>query len=245
MDLDLVLTGPQEAFVKRPVTYQATIINNGSLPAEGVLLTAFLPAGTQLESASDNGQAGAGQVRWLLGTLQPGTRRTVRYRLTTPTLGAVTNRVTAVTDGGLKTSAELNTTFRGASGLTFLTEPNENPVYVNSPSGYTITVLNTGSDAAKEVVLKVTVPEQMEITGIQGPGGLGSKQNGQIITFEPLPQLQSLAEVTYQVQVTPRKAGDVRFVVEMTAVEPKLTRPVRKETPTTIANPGPAVAPKF
>jgi hypothetical protein len=37
----------------------------------------------------------------------------------------------------------------------------------------------------------------------------------------------------------PRKAGDVRFVVEMTATEPKLARPVRKETPTTIANPGP------
>jgi hypothetical protein len=177
-------------------------------------------------------------VRWSLGSLAPGARRSLRLRLRADAQGEVTLQATATADRRLLARGELTTLFRGAGGLTFLTEPEENPVYVNTPTSCTITVLNTGTAAAKDVRIKATVPNRMRITQVQAPSGVKFTQDKQVITFEPLANLPAQSEVSYRILVTPIEAdNDARFLVEMTAAEPKLDRPVQKTTPLTIASP--------
>jgi uncharacterized repeat protein (TIGR01451 family) len=238
-DLELMMAGPEDAPVKRAVTYRLTAHNPGTLAATNVEVTVPLLAGVELVEAGDGGQNLGGQVRWLLGTLSPGERRTLRLRLQAPAKGEATYQARATADRGLDAKATLTTRFTGSGGLTFLTDPDDNPVFVNTPTAYTIRVFNQGNDEAKDVRIVARVPEQMEVTGAEGPGGLKGQVEKQAVTFDPLPTLAPGAEAGYRVLVTPRRAGDVLFTVEMTAAQPRLERPVRKDTSTTIANPGP------
>jgi uncharacterized repeat protein (TIGR01451 family) len=237
--LSLLLTGPAEALVKRATAYQVSVGNTGNLTATNVVVTVPLPAGVQFDSASEGGESVGGSVRWRLGTLAPGGRRNLRLRLVATAPGEVTVEATATADRGQKASETIATLFSGAGGLTFLTEPEENPVFVGMATSYTIQVVNTGTAAAKDVRIVVRVPDKMEVSDARGPAGLVPRIDKQLITFPPLATLAPRAEVSYQVFVTPKAAdNDARLVVEMTAAEPKLERPVRKETPITIANPG-------
>jgi uncharacterized repeat protein (TIGR01451 family) len=243
-DLELMMTGPEEAPVRRAVTYRLTVRNPGSLPATNVVVALPIPNGVQVVEAADGGQTTEGQVRWPLGTLPPGERRTLRVKLQAPAKVDAGYQARATADRGLDAKASLTTRFTGSGGLTFFTEPDENPVFVNTASGYSITVINQGNDTARDVRIVARVPEQMEVTGAEGPAGSKGRVEKQLVSFDPLPTLAPGAEAAYRVLVTPKRAGDVLLTVEMTADQPKLERPVRKDTPTTVANPGPPAQPQ-
>jgi uncharacterized repeat protein (TIGR01451 family) len=112
-------------------------------------------------------------------------------------------------------------------------EDQDDPVAVGAETKYTITVLNQGAAAATGVVVKVTVPEEMEVRKAEGP--TGSRTEGRQVVFEPL-ALQPHDEKVYEVRVKALRAGDVRFRVELTA-DQLTAGPVRREESTTIYNP--------
>ena len=238
--VELIKTGPERRFLNRPATYQITAVNPGSAPLENVVITDLLPAQTTFVSATDDGQPAGGQVRWSLGTLAPGVRRTVQLSLKGQAAGEVVNRATVTAERGLTAQAEARTVFEGAAGLTADVDVKDNPIEVGRPTVYTITVINQGQKPATKVTITALVPEQMEVRDAKGPAKW--KKEGQVVTFEPLPVLQPGGAETYDVSVQAMRAGDVRFKVELRADELP-AGPVSREESTTIYTDKPQTQP--
>lgn len=234
--LELAKTGPSQRNVSRPATYQIMVTNAGTLPLANVVITDPVPAKTAFVSATEGGAVTDGVVRWSLGTLPPGARKTVQVVLKAQETGEVVNRAKATADRGVTAEAEARTLFEGGSGLTADVDDKDDPLEVGAQTVYTITVLNQGAVPAKQVVIAATVPAQMEVKGVDGPSA--SKQEGQKVTFEPT-TVQPRAEAVYKITVVAKQPGDVRFRVDLSADPETLPSglPVRREESTTIFDP--------
>jgi uncharacterized repeat protein (TIGR01451 family) len=112
-------------------------------------------------------------------------------------------------------------------------EKQDDPVALGAETKYTITVQNQGAAPATRVVVKATVPEQLELRGADGPAA--HRQEGREVVFEPI-ALQPRDEKVYEVRVKAVRTGDVRFRVELSA-DQLTAGPVRREESTTIYNP--------
>ena len=233
--LALVKLGPAQRFVNRPATYQITVSNPTAAPVGNVLVTDFLPPGTTLVSAG-GGRVTGNQVQWLIGTLQPGERRTVQLAMQAQQPGELINRATAVGDRGATAQAEARTVFEGAVGLTFDLEVKDNPIELNANTTYIVTILNQGLAPATKVQITLTLPEAMQYLGGKGPSN--PQVNGRQIVFEALPQLAPKGEVRYEVNVKAVQEGEAKCRAELRA-DQLGDRPVIREQSTTIYSDGP------
>jgi uncharacterized repeat protein (TIGR01451 family) len=231
--LELIKTGPTQRFLNRPATYQITVSNPGNAPANHVTITDLLPERTEFVSASDSGQRKDNQVQWMIGSLAPGARRTVQVVLKGTVPGEIVNRATARADRDLKAEGQAMTVFEGATGLTVDVDDKDDPIEVGGETTYTITVQNQGMVAATKIVITALVPEQLEVKAAKGPAKY--QLDGQRVVFESI-TLEPHKEAIYEVSVKARRAGDVRFKVELTA-DQLPGGPVRREESTTIYDP--------
>jgi uncharacterized repeat protein (TIGR01451 family) len=239
--LTLTMAGPPQRFVNRPATFQITVTNNGPGNVGNVVITDALPAQTTLVSASDNGRLTGNQVQWLIGTLRPGTRRTVQLALQAQAAGAIVNRATATGDGGQSVPAEAKTLFEGATGLTFDLDVKDNPVEVGGQTTFIVTVLNQGTAPANKVQVSVTLPDQVQVIDASGPAKY--QQQGQQVTFEPLDGLRPQTEVRYQINVKAVREGDSKARAELRG-EAIGDRPVLREHSITVFADGASIRPQ-
>jgi uncharacterized repeat protein (TIGR01451 family) len=235
--LTLAKSGPEVYPVKRPALYKITISNDGTVPLANLIVTDSLPEKTTFVGASDDGRLVAdNRVQWLLGTLAPGARRTIQIELQATESGERVNKVEAKADRGITAKAEAKTLFEGATGLTFYVQTNDNPVEVGTATSFTIVAINQGGNPATDVRIEATLPDQMDFKDAKGPAKF--KQDGQHVIFEPLATLEANGQARYQIDVNPKRAGDVRCVVEMTAKE-LMGKSVKREASVTIYEPKP------
>lgn len=234
--LALNKSGPVQRNVNRPATYHLTVSNPGVTTLTNVAIADLVPDKTTFVSASDDGQLTDGVVRWSVGTLAPGARKTVQMVLKASEIGEIVNRATASASGGVTAEAESRTLFEGGSGLTADIDDRDDPLEVGGQTVYTITVLNQGSAPAKQVVVTAIVPDQLEIKAVDGPSM--SREEGQRVSFAPI-TVEPRTEAVYKITVLANKPGDVRFRVELTADLETLPSglPVRREESTTIFDP--------
>jgi uncharacterized repeat protein (TIGR01451 family) len=231
--LELTKSGPARRYLNRPATYQVSVRNTGTMPATGVVVADLLPEGVAFVSASEGGRREGGEVRWLLGTVPPGARRTVQVVLRAISPGEVVNRATATADRDLKAEAQAATVFEAATGLTVDVDDQDDPVEVGAETKYTITVVNQGAGAVTRMVVRATVPEQMDVTAATGPPAF--RREGRQVVFAPI-TLRPREEKVYEVSVKAVRPGDVRFKVDLTA-DQLTAGPVHREESTTIYNP--------
>jgi len=233
--LELKMTGQERHYVDAPAAYDLTVSNVGTGPAANVLIRNPMPSGTTFYAASDAGTLlGGEEVRWMLGTLEAGARRTVRLELKASKAGTVLNQATATAERLAPARAELKTVFEGVAGLTAMIAKTEDPLALGKQGTYTITLTNTGTADVTELRVKVLVPPQMKFDSARGPAQFTAE--GNTVTFEPIALKPGRDNAKkYEVVVTAKKEGDVRFRVEITARELTTGAPLRQETSTTIS----------
>jgi uncharacterized repeat protein (TIGR01451 family) len=233
--LALTMTGPKQRYVNHAAAFTITVSNTGTGPATNVLITNVLPPKTKLDRVSAGGRFLANQAAWLLGDLPPGGSRSVELALTGQEEGEVCNRALAVADGGLTAQAEACTRYRGVSALLLEVVDTEDPVAVGGETSYVIIVQNQGTTAATNVRVKAEVPPELKVRRVQGPEHeLKQTPQGENILFEPVKALAPGTQLKIRVYVDARKAGDVRFRVELTADQLQVGGPVREEESTNI-----------
>ena len=231
--LELTKSGPARRYLNRPATYLITVRNNGTMPATGVVVADLLPERAVLVGASAGSVRKGREVRWSLGTLPPGGRRTVQVALRATAAGEVVNRATVASDRDPKAEAQATTVFEAATGLTLDIDKQDDPVEVGAETKYTITVVNQGAGPVTRLVVRATVPEQLEVKGATGPSAF--RREGRQVIFEPI-TLQPRDEKLYEVSVKALRPGDVRFKVDLGA-DQLTAGPVHREESTTIYNP--------
>jgi uncharacterized repeat protein (TIGR01451 family) len=227
--LSMSMVGPEKRYANLPAVYELTISNPGTAPANNVIIANPIPANTRLVSASDMAQQVGNEVRWSLGTLGAGAKRTLRLQLAANAPGEVINRATAKGDRDLTAESEAKTLFQGVAGLSArLTDTD--PIEVGQEVAYILVVRNTGTDMANDLKVSATIPPQLQPTDAQGPSK-GTIQ-GATVTFEPV-ALKAGEEHRYLFYVKALKPGDVRFRVDIEAKE-LTSGPLREEESTTI-----------
>jgi uncharacterized repeat protein (TIGR01451 family) len=145
---------PSEIQVGKPATFELVVRNAGQVPAQDVVVTDHVPAGTQLVAVRPQPAQGSdGAMVWSLGTLQPGEERTL------------TVEVMPQQEGEIGSTAHL--TFAAqATSRSICTRPQLSidqtapaKVLIGQPVPVVITVTNPGSGPATGVVIEEDVPE--------------------------------------------------------------------------------------
>ncbi len=212
--LTLVRTGGRRRQVNRPVTYQVTVSNPGNRPATGVEIVEEVLPDMEFVSASGDGRLTGNQVRWALGTLEPGGSRSVRIVLRSRRAFEATTFATASAGRGLQAQAETKTLFENSTGLALEIDKSDDPLGVGREASYTIRVLNRGTATLERIVLKVTVPDQLKVTRTAGPAN--PVQEGPVLQFPPLPPLAPGTEAVYRVEVQALRTGTAILRAEAT-----------------------------
>jgi uncharacterized repeat protein (TIGR01451 family) len=236
--LTLQMQGPGKQYVNNAASYQLIVSNRGTVPIENVYLINPIPEKSNFVSASNRGQMTANQVQWVLGTLAPGSSRTVDVVLRSNEPGKICNRAIASAGAQYSIEAEFCTEFIGVAALLLEVVDSEDPVEVGAETTYIINIRNQGTAPATNIRIEAIVPDQMEILRVVGPSD--NIKDGQKIRCEPL-TLQPKGEGRYVVYVKAKEAGEVRFKVNMTADQLTSGLPVHEEESTTIysSNPNP------
>jgi uncharacterized repeat protein (TIGR01451 family) len=226
----LAATGPARRYVHIPAAYQLTVTNAGDAPLAEVVVANPVPAKTSFVSAGQGGQLSGSEVQWTLGTLAPAEVRTLDLTLKGEQAGLICNRATARAARGLTAQAEACTEFLGVPALLLELVDTDDPVEVGSETSYIVSIRNQGTSDATNVRIEATVPEQLEVTRVEGSSD--HRQEGQRLVFRPV-TLQPRGQARYVIHAKALRPGDVRFKVDLNA-DQLTSGPVHEEESTTL-----------
>lgn len=159
-------TGPGQAILHDPITYQLFVTNTGTAAVSGVELTDKMPEGME------DGATGKNQLTWSVGTLAPGEARTYEYQAITKKTGKLCNRA-AASAGALRDETEACVEVREAKLRIEKTGPKAQ--YLKGATTFQITVTNDGSTPLSNVVVADVLPTKTRLA--QVPLGAQVREN--------------------------------------------------------------------
>ena len=209
------IRGPKQILVGREALYRVRLQNQSDAPAEGIVATVRIPAGTEVINTtatqgsvqpSQDAQSG-GQLQWQLARLEHRAGETLEIRLVpresrplelgvTWTLAPVGSRAVVEVQ-----EAKLNLEIAGPAEVLF-----------DKPQVFKLTLTNPGTGTAENVKIDLMPP--------------GGGQDA--VSSHPLGDLAAGASQTVEVELTARDAGKM-FVKAVATAEGGLTCDASKE----------------
>jgi uncharacterized repeat protein (TIGR01451 family) len=239
---------PSEIQVGKPATFELYVRNAGQIPAQGVVITDHVPAGTQLLDVRPQPQQAAdGSLVWNLGTMQPGDETQLTLQVLPQTEGEI-GSTAHVSFAAAATSRSICT--RPQLAIEHSAPPK---VLIGEALTIGITVSNPGTGPATGVIIEEDVPAGLaHVAGSQLEYEIGTLRPGESRRLE----LSMRADKPGIVQNVIRVHGDAKLAaqhaVQIEIVAPQLQvaveGPKRRflERPATYAlqvyNPGTAAA---
>jgi len=222
--LKVTAKAPSKRFVGNVIKYTTKIVNTGSATAKDVICKMPVPSGTKFVSADEGGRLDNTNVVWKLGSLQPGEEKAFTSRLIAKKIMVIQTSMRAEALGATPVQTAMVTDVAGIPAILLKMHDINDPVSVGETETYVINVENQGSLAATGIVVKCILEDSMEFVKSEGP--VKSKLVGGNVVFEKIAKLDPQDVSTLKVIVRAKKAGDVRFTVEINSNE--LSRPVRE-----------------
>jgi uncharacterized repeat protein (TIGR01451 family) len=187
-DMEITKTDdPDPVIAGNPLTYTLTITNNGPSDAQSVVVTDTLPSEVTYSGVSTTScsQAG-GVVTCTLGTMTPGASATVTITTDVPLgiFGSLQNQAevsssTTDPDTGNNTVVE-TTTAKVEANLAISKTDDPDPVFAGQPLTYTLTISNTGSYTATNVVVTDTLPAKVIYSLATPDQGICTHASGEV-----------------------------------------------------------------
>ncbi len=144
--------------------YTVAATNTGGLPLNDVKVTASLPPGVTLKKKTNGGQQYRDTVEWTVPRLDAGEKYEVRFEMDSTTSGRKTVRAGAKSARGIEAAArETATVFEGTSLLSLRAEAEPAMPAVGQNGLLTVTVSNAGGEPARNVRLRVELPDGVTV----------------------------------------------------------------------------------
>ena len=145
---------PAEIQVGKPAVFEMLVRNTGQVPAQNVVVSDHVPAGTQLVDVKPQPQQGTdGSLVWSLGTMQPGDEIAITLQVMPQTEGEI-GSTAHVTFAASATSRSICT--RPQLAIEHTAPPK---VLIGESITVGITVSNPGTGPATGVIIEEDVPE--------------------------------------------------------------------------------------
>lgn len=230
--LDIALEGPKKRYLERQATYQVSVMNPGTAPAQGVELAAYLPAGMKFVSANNQGHydEATRAVYWRLEQLPTRDSGTCELVTLPVEAGQQSIKLRGSAQKVQAVEKEQPVIVEGIAAVSFHVVDSVDPVEVGGETTYEVKVMNQGSKAASNVQLMATIPQEMQPLSADGPTRYGVQGNN--VIFEGLARLAPKAETTYHVRVKGNRPGDLHVRFQLKTDE--MQSPVTKEESTQV-----------
>lgn len=179
-DVAVTMTAPSSVTQNSNVTFTATVVNNGPLPATAVTLTDALPAGATFVSATTSVGtcSGTTTVTCALGTMANAASATVTIVVTATETGTLANTVN-ITSGvadpnQTNNSATANTTVNAANPPLLAISKSHTGNFTQGQTGatYSVNISNgtVGGSTSGTVTVTENPPTGLTVTGMSGSG---------------------------------------------------------------------------
>jgi hypothetical protein len=215
-EVSVAIDGPPLKFAGSESIYSVVVSNSGSAAADNVNLSLNLPAGAKYLGGIDGAATAASCLKWRIATLQPGARRQYDVRLQLCSAG--TNRIElqsqAAASGVANCVAE--TEVDAVSDLKLVVNDPAGPTPLSEPAVYELSLMNRGSQAARQVKLIMQFSDGVEPVSFEGCEA--RIVPGQILC-QPLAQLGPGEQATLRIKAQAHQAGAHHFRVEVTTAD--------------------------
>ena len=230
--LDVALAGPKRRYLEREATYQLSVSNPGTAPAQQVELVAYLPPGLKFVNANNAGRydESTRAVYWRLEELPVNQRGTVELVTLPVEAGQFSIKVRGAAQRGLAIEKEQPVLVEGLAAVLFQLSHTKDPLEVGGETTYEITVVNQGSKASSNLQMSVFLPDELKPLAAEGPTRYTIENNK--VVFESLPQLAPKSVAAFRVRAQGVRAGDLRVRCQLMTDE--MQRPVVKEESTRV-----------
>lgn len=230
-DLSVQVQGPQAEYINTAMHYSITVTNQGDGPVRDGVLRIQVDPETQI--LGGEGVEREGETATMrLPEIPAGESRQVGLSLAKRTPGEVQIVARAeapcAPEGDEDAIAQVVTQVRGVTSLLLEVVDMEDPVRVGQETAYTITVVNQGSVADRNIQIEAELPQGMEFVSAEGQ--TEAQAEGRMLTFAPVDQLGPGDRAEWRVRVRVGEAGDKRFQVRLTSED--LAEPAVEEEPT-------------
>lgn len=230
--LAVSVEGPSRRFLDRPATYVVNIENPGTAAAKDVQVVTHLPRGMKFVKANNMGEYDASNhaVYWSLAELPEGQSGAVEVTTLPITAGDQTLRIEGRAREGLSDEALQQVRVEGIAAIAFEVRDLEDPIEIGGEIAYEVRVVNQGSKAATNIVVRAIAPAGLQMRSAKGPSP--HEVRGAEVVFAPLATLEPGADATYRIEARGATAGDQRLTVEVMTDD--LQQPVRREESTQV-----------
>lgn len=218
-DLKLDVTGPATQSLGEPGVYTIAVTNTGNTTLNSVRVVADVPADCTVKRLTNGGHRTRDQVIWDVptdrknGPLGPGETSELRFTLVGSRAGAKKVAVNADGGRGVEQAKTVTTTFTGVAALKYEVDLEPGVVVAGKQAVVKYRVRNTGSEAAKNVVLRIKLPPEVEAKQVTP-----TKYNattGETV-FDPQTVLAG-DELIYAVTYLARTPGRAAFVFKLSS----------------------------
>lgn len=212
---------PDPAEVDGELTYDLTISNHGPDEAAGVIATDVLPSNVELLSVSgcDKYEEESGVITCKLGSINSGDTKKVQIVVKPEMEGDILNEAMVSSesnDPDLLNNSVVETTEvispQVTADLSVIKEDEPDPVQVDDPLTYDITVMNDGPETALVTTLTDNLPEGVELISVEGCDSYDV--NDSELTCE-LGSIEPDDERVVKVVVKPEKEGTITNAVSV------------------------------
>jgi uncharacterized repeat protein (TIGR01451 family) len=187
--------------------FKVTVANTGGMTLTNVKVAASFAADSTVTKMTEGGKQFRDQVVWTIPKLAPGDgAKEFRFWLKAPTTGRKTVRATAIDARGTTHSTSAESVFQGTADLVWETSFDQTRVAVDTSGMFTILVKNIGSEPAKNVVVRVKIPDEIKSTMISP----AFNQGGNEIAFQAVSIAAGKSE-KFSVTFRGAKAGQATF----------------------------------
>jgi uncharacterized repeat protein (TIGR01451 family) len=229
---EVALKAPEKEYLGQQLKYEVTVKNVGNATARNPKVR--IDAGGEDVAAAANGRdaqlaaARGSDTAQQVGELAPGASKTITIPYSPKAEGDLRVNAVVIDPCAKPASAAGLTHIAGLPALLLSAVDDHDPIHVGENVTYTITVLNQGFGADKNIKVVATLPEGEQY--VSSAGASEGSLDGNKLTFAPVKILAPKQTVTWTVVVKAAKAADVRFRVDMTS--DYLTEPAIKMEPT-------------
>ncbi|HEY2146789.1 MAG TPA: CARDB domain-containing protein, partial [Pirellulales bacterium] len=210
----LSVDGAKSRYAGTPAAYAIKITNPGNATAENVHVTATLPAGAKLISASSGGQwkPEQGKVVWSLPPLHAGGDTALELKCTLANPGPNRLQIASSASGDVSDAAAITTNVEALADLKLDVSEPAGPIGVGDEVNYELRIHNRGSKAAEAVAVVVYFSDGIEPESAMGaPSDIS---NG-VVAFRPLAMVPAGGEISLKVKARAQHNGKQVFRAEV------------------------------
>lgn len=183
-----IAAGPEPAAIGQPLTYTLSVTNGGPAAVAQMLVTNVLPAGVLFQSLSASQGActrSGSEITCDLGVMEAGASASITF-IVTPQQAGVLSNYARITPSQMdlnpgNNSAVLLTPVRFRADIAITTVESRDPVPVNQPLTYTLTVSNRGPQLAQSLVVSNQLPNNFQFASVTASQGSCLNQSGAVL----------------------------------------------------------------